>query len=257
MVRRDNRPVRNISIREFPLHKMRPDSRVAVIGKSGAGKSTIIDAIHSTWAHFFPVVQVQSGTEDVNRHAEQHNPKLFIYNDFNIQAVQNFVQRQIIAIKEGVKNPYGMLTLEDCTDEPKDLDKKVIRGIMKKGRQWLMMFIISLQYSMDIKPWMRSNLDYIFIAREPILSNREKIWRNFASVFSDFRDFCDAMDQLTDDYTVMVLNNRTSSNNLEDLVFYYRANIDAVRKYTMGAPEIWEWNDTRYNPDYTEPIIVA
>ena len=35
--------------------------------------------------------------------------------------------------------------------------------------------------------------------------------------------FCEIMDQITNDYTALYIHNATTSNNLEDIVFYFKA----------------------------------
>ena len=62
------------------------------------------------------------------------------------------------------------------------------------------MYILSLQYAMDVKPVIRTNVDGIFILREPLLKNRKSLYENYASVVPDFTTFCELMDNLTDDY---------------------------------------------------------
>ena len=47
--------------------------------------------------------------------------------------------------------------------------------MFKRGRHWKMWYILSLQYSMDVKPVIRTNVDGVFILRELILKNRKSL----------------------------------------------------------------------------------
>jgi hypothetical protein len=218
------------------------------------GKSSLIADILYNFKHVFPIGEIHSGTEDSNGYYKTIFPSLFIYNDLNINRVKDFVIRQRTAKQQGVRVPWATMILDDCTDEPKILLKKIFQAIFKKGRHWKMLFILSLQYSMDIKPVIRGNIDYTFILRETILSNRDKLWRNYAGAIPNFNDFCDIMDQITDDYTALVINNRTQSNELRDMVFYYKADLDKLKNFKFGCKEFWKWHNDRYDPEYVDPI---
>lgn len=218
------------------------------------GKSTLIGNILYNFAHIFPVGQIYSGTEDSNHYYKKIFPNLFVYNDLNPERVIDFVRRQKIAVQQGVEVPWAIQILDDCTDDPKILTKKIFQGIFKKGRHWKMMFILSLQYSMDIKPVIRTNIDYTFILRETILSNREKLWKNYAGAINDFDDFCDILDQVTDDYSALVINNRVQSNKLEDIVYWYKADPKLLESFSFGCNEFWKWGNDRFEPTYVDPI---
>ena len=117
-----------------------------------------------------------------------------------------------------------------------------------------MLFILSLQYCMDIPPVIRTNVDGTFILREPNMKNRHKLWENYAGIFPDFTMFCDVMDQITDDYTALYIHNATTSNRLEDCVYYYRAEELPPSNFRFGCVDYWEFHNQRMNPDYITPF---
>ena len=51
------------------------------------------------------------------------------------------------------------------------------------GRHWHILFIITMQYPLGIPPNLRTNIDYVFILRENIVSNRKRIYDNYAGMF--------------------------------------------------------------------------
>ena len=79
---------------------------------------------------------------------------------------------------------------------------------------------MSLQYALDIKPAIRTNIDTTFILRESNLRNRRSLYENYAGVIPSFNDFCSILDEVTQDYTALVIHNATTSNELEDCVFF-------------------------------------
>jgi hypothetical protein len=80
-----------------------------------------------------------------------------------------------------------------------------------------------MQYPLGITPNLRTNIDYVFILRENIVANRKRIYDNYAGMFPTFEVFCQVMDQCTENFECLVINNTTKSNKLEDNVFWYKA----------------------------------
>ena len=54
------------------------------------------------------------------------------------------------------------------------------------GRHVKLMLYLTMQYCMDLSPDLRANIDYIFVLRENILANKEKIYKNFFGIFPTF-----------------------------------------------------------------------
>ena len=76
-----------------------------------------------------------------------------------------------------------------------------------------MWYILSLQYCMDIKPVIRTNIDGTFILREPNLKNRRNLWENYAGIIPDFSLFCNILDQITDDSDTVVFHAGTKKED--------------------------------------------
>lgn len=228
-------------------------SKIVVVGKPGTGKSTLIAGLLYAKKHIFPVGIAMSGSEDTNHAFAEIMPSTFVYNDYNEEKIKDFVKRQKLACQH-LENPWGVIVLDDCTDDPKVFNKPLQNALFKKGRHWKMFYILSLQYAMDIKPAIRTNIDGIFILREPIESNREKIYRNYASIIPTYELFCDLMEQLTEDYHAIYIHNATRSNRWQDCVFYWKAP-RVPKGWKFGCPEYWEFHEARYNTEYTDPIV--
>lgn len=218
------------------------------------GKTTLITSLLYEKSHIFPTGLVMSGTEDSNGHYKKIFPSTFVYNRLEEQKIEDFVTRQKIA-KRHVPNPWSVLLLDDCTDEPRVLNKPLFQGLYKNGRHWKMLFILSLQYCMDIRPVIRTNIDGTFILRESNLRNRKTLWENYAGIIPDFSLFCQIMDVITDDYTALYIHNATQSNNLEDCIFWYKAK-RVPANFRFGSRDFWRFHKQRYDPAYREGFKV-
>ena len=99
---------------------------------------------------------------------------------------------------------------------------------------------------MDLTPDLRANIDYIFVLRENILQNREKIYKNFFGIFPSFEMFNQVMNSCTENFECLVLDNTSRSNKIEDCVFWYKAKLHS--NFRIGSPELWAFHQKNYNP---------
>lgn len=216
------------------------------------GKSTLIASLLYAKKHIFPVGVAFSGTEDSNGFFRKIMPSSFVFNEYSPDKIELFIKRQKIA-KRHIENPWAVIVIDDCTDDPRILATPLQQGIFKRSRHWKQLYILSLQYSMDIKPVIRTNVDGTFILREPSLKNRKSLWENYASIIPDFNLFCQILDKCTDDYCSLFISNMTRSNNWQDCVFFYRAPL-IPDGFKFGCPEYWDFHNDRYNESYVDPF---
>lgn len=215
--------------------------------------TTLITSLLYEKRNIFPSAVIMSGTEDSNGHYKKIVPSTFVFNKLDEKKIQNFITRQKIA-KKHLINPWSILLLDDCTDDPKIFNKPLFQGIFKNGRHWKTLFLISLQYCMDVKPVIRTNVDGVFILRESNLRNRRSLWENYAGIIPDFSMFCAIMDQLTDNYTALYIHNQIQSNKLEECIFWYKAK-PVPDNFRLGSKDFWKFHYNRYDPTYTDPFL--
>ena len=105
-----------------------------------------------------------------------------------------------------------------------------------------------MQYALGITPNLRTNIDFIFILRENYVSNRKRLYEHYAGMFPTFEMFSQVMDQCTENYECLVINNSAKSNKLEDQVFWYKA--DAHPDFHIGAEEFWRHHNNNFSDPY-------
>jgi hypothetical protein len=172
---------------------------------------------------------------------------MFIHGDYNPIILANFVKRQrlimqrIMAEKDrgmtSKLDPRSFLILDDCMYDDSWTHDKNIRYLFMNGRWVKTFFIITMQFPLGIPPALRTNVDFVFILREPYLSNRRRLYENYGSAFPSFEFFCQVMDQCTQNYECLVINNASQSNKLEDVIFWYKA--EMRDDFRIGAPQFW------------------
>jgi len=245
--------VARLNIRKFDINEMQLNSKVAIIGKPGTGKSSLMKDLLYNHRGKFPVGLIMSETNKDSKDFAGMVPDLFTHDSYNQEALDNMVIRQKRMVRKyGEQDPrnFAFVILDDCMDDTSWVHHPTTKGIFKNGRHWDLFFILAMQYCLDIPPPLRTALDYIFILREPNLRNRKQLWENYASIFPTLNMFCDALDDLTQDYHCMVIKNRVLSNKIEDVVFWYRARIH--KPFRVGTQEWWKWADRNYNSRYEQ-----
>jgi hypothetical protein len=103
-----------------------------------------------------------------------------------------------------------------------------------------------MQYAIGIPPNLRTNIDWVFILRDASYQNRKKLYECYASIFPTFDMFCQTMDQCTDNFECLVIQNCAKSNRLEDQVFWYKA--DNHEEFRICSPEAWHFSRENYQP---------
>ena len=220
---------------------------VVLIGRRDTGKSFLIrDLLY--YHQDIPIGTVISGTEEGNGFYGNLVPKLFIHNEYNTAIIENILKRQRGVLRQITKemeqfkrsniDPRTFVILDDCLYDNTWARDKMMRLLFMNGRHWKVMLLITMQYPLGIPPTLRTNIDYVFILREPYIANRKRIYDNYAGMFPTFESFCQVMDQCTENYECLVINNNTKSNKIQDQVFWYKA--DEHNEFKLGSKEFWD-----------------
>ena len=260
----------SLELKKFNMREItfKPDENkgpvIVMIGRRDTGKSFLVRDL-LFYHQDIPVGTVMSGTEAGNGFYAVHVPKLFIHEEYNTVLIENILRRQKTVLKQMNKeieqhkkskiDPRCFTILDDCLYDQSWTRDKMMRLLFMNGRHWKVMLIITMQYPLGIPPNLRTNIDYVFILREPYLTNRKRIWENYASMFPTLESFCSVMDQTTENYECLVINNNAKSNKLNDQIFWYKA--ENHPPFRLGANEFWEMSkklgsddeDEEYDPN--------
>jgi hypothetical protein len=247
----------NLNLKKFDMNQITQDKVVVMIGKRNTGKSFLVkDLLYH--CRDIPVGTVISGTESVNEFYGKMVPPLFIHDKFEENIVENVLKRQKkiqIKLTTEIENnsysnikPNAFLILDDLMYSSKQWIKdENIKECFMNGRHVNLLFIITMQFSLGIPPELRTNVDFIFILRETIVSNRKRLYDHYAGMFPTFDIFCQVMDNCTEDYQCLVINNCVQSNKIEDIVFWYKA--EPHTSFKIGSKALWEYNNNNYTKE--------
>lgn len=257
----------NLELKKFDMKQISFDPNenkgpvIVFMGRRDTGKSFLVEDL-LYYHQDIPIGTVISGTEAGNGFFGKHVPKLFIHDEYNTAIIENILKRQKLVLKQVKKekeaygrsniDPRAFVILDDCLYDNSWAKDKVMRLLFMNGRHWKIMLVITMQFPLGVPPNLRTNVDYVFILREPYISNRKRIYENYAGMFPTFESFCQVMDQCTENYECLVINNNAKSNKLDDQIFWYKAS--SHNDFKLGAKEFWELSkDIGSDDDDDEP----
>jgi hypothetical protein len=238
-----------LRLRKFDINGISDDKVVVLIGKRETGKSFLVrDLLYHH--RDLPIGTVISPTEQANKFFGHIVPPMFIHDAYTPGVIDNVVKRQMLVMKQVEKqenlygscniDPRAFLVLDDCLYDGSWIKDKNVRMLFMNGRHYKVFFCITMQYPLGIPPSLRTNIDYVFILRENLVSNRKRIYENYAGMFPSYDVFSQVMDQCTENFECLVINNNAKSNRLEDQVFWYKA--DSRDTFKLCAREFWSLN---------------
>ena len=243
----------NLELKKFNMNQIRFDPNqkqgpvVVLIGRRDTGKSFLVkDLLYNH--QDIPIGTVISGTEAGGSFYGEHVPKMFIHDEYTSAIIENILKRQKMVIKQVNKekttygksniDPRAFVILDDCLFDASWTRDKVMRLLFMNGRHWKIMLIITMQYPLGVPPNLRTNIDFVFILREQYINNRKRIYENYAGMFPTFESFCQVMDQTTENFECLVINNNAKSNKLDDQVFWYKA--QPRGDFKLGSKQFWD-----------------
>eukprot|EP00899_Mesostigma_viride_P011102 jgi/Mesvir1/19994/Mv13251-RA.1 len=236
----------DIQLKKFDPSKIGNDKVVCIVSKRGGGKTTLATDI-MYHKRDIPSGIVMSGTEGSNRHWQKYVPSLFVYESFNKPALRALLKNQKKLCKIG-KAQSCFVVMDDCVYDRSVMRDPCMREIALNGRHMKIFLLFISQYSMDVTPDIRSNIDYVFALRENIIMNRERLYRNYFGVIPTFEAFCEILDQCTRNYECLVVDHTSESNRIEDVIFWYKAT--PRERFSIGCPRFWNYARANFNKDY-------
>lgn len=232
-----------IRIRKFDMRDIRDNSLVVMIGKRGRGKTQMILDIMRR-KRYIPGGMVFSATERFNGVYSRHVPKSCIYDTYSREAIDRLLIRQTRMHEKqrqsenngqtsGTLDKRAFLVMDDVNFSKRWINDECVSDIFMNNRHYGLLFLLSMQFSLSITPELRTNLNFVILFAEDIRSNLERIYAQYGHMFPNFNDFQTVMQELTQDFGCLVINNKTNSRNIGDRIFWYKSYINKL-PFKMG-----------------------
>ena len=246
-----------LKIKRFDLKKMAENCTIAMIAKRASGKSYLTREIlyHK---RDLPSAIAISRTEKLNTFYGEFIPDIYIYDEFDTSILNKIFARQAKMNEdnkkrlENGKKPKDdrlMIIMDDCMSSKGTWVKdQNILELFFNGRHHHVSFILTMQFALGIPPEMRSNFDYIFLLAEDFKSNRKRLYEHYAGMFPSLESFEKVFSEITQNYGVMVIDNRVHSTDITEKVFWYKAK--ETPRFTLGSKKYIKYHKRKYDKNH-------
>jgi hypothetical protein len=253
MPKRYSHSMRKLKIKRFKLDRIPLQSLVQIVGPRGNGKSMLMQEFCYENRDRFDEVYAWSYTDWMNLELEEFIPRQHIHHRFKERDMTKIIQKQEQEwrrykwnLKHGRPATPGKeicFLLDDCAFKGDIWSTEVMNKLFYNGRHAHVTLVFVTQDAADLCKNMRGQVDVVFATRELTKVNVKTLHDNYFGIFDLPRDFRRTFNQLTQDYQMLVLaKNLTRSTDLEELVFWYKANIH-LPPFRMGSAEAWAESD--------------
>lgn len=207
-------------IREFDLSTMRKHRSSIVIGKRDTGKTTLIKDLISKTCNEIPHGTIITATDKLTYAGMVPDEQL--HETYSPDIVKEVLNRQTQSVT-AIEDRRAYFVLDNCMYDTSWSKEPLILALILNTQSYHLTVFLSMAYALAMQQTVRSNIDYVFIFKEPIAQNRKRLFEFYANVFPSYEQFCEVLDAYTTDHTCLVIDNTSSSTRLEDRVFYYKA----------------------------------
>jgi len=236
----------DVEINEFDPLSIAPDATILIVGKRHTGKTTLTRDLMFHVKDKLDLVTGFNPTEMGNHNLEFFTPKSFIFHEFNEDKLKHILEWQ----RRSTANDKAMrigLVMDDCMAETTGTGskKKKVMGsqdiikVFKLGRHLKLFYINCMQYIKDAPPEIRGNVDLLFAFGTTSGNEREKLWKEYFAMFTNYKSFCQVFEACTQQYECIVLDTRKAAKKPLDSVFYYKAKV-IDHPFRVGRPIFWK-----------------
>lgn len=216
---------------------------VCLYGRRGSGKSTMLKHLLRLKQHI-PHGLVCSATEKATGDLGRHIPGAYIrseYDDKITKDVIKFQRKAASRYTEGDRKlpPPAFLVYDDTMFDKRFPASPETRRLFMNGRHYNIFTLITSQYSMDLPPAMRANIDYVIMFNEPTRQNRVRLYNNFGGIFPTFDHFERVFLATTEDFHCMVISNVSQSHRVSDVCFRFKCP-ETMPPFAIGSRSFWE-----------------
>lgn len=247
-------------IKRFDLSCVQPGSVIVTVGKRKSGKTYLLRDILYQRRHAHEVVLFAGSTGTMNDMGDII-PDLFIHFGFIpsvlLEIIVRFTRINKKRKDQGKPMRECILVIEDLGfSDANVFDDLYLRYIINNGRHIGITVMISLQYIISIPTKVRFQIDYLFMFRSNAKDNIEKFYKIIGGVFPNLNVFMKYFYACTPEHTCMVAKNvDVSSSEIEDNVFYYKADDHPPGSFKVGSRKLWAYNSMHLDPNKELDVV--
>ena len=215
-------------INEFFCGWMQRNALVGVVGKRRSGKSFCLRQIAYDMNPRKAVAFC--GGREAAEFMATFIPDTYVYEGFHPEIIkgimiQNEDLKSMKEMDEEIDTDMQVY-VDDLACEPKVMKSPILKQLAANGRHNDVFVCVTVQYQKHFPPDVRMALDYLFAYKNDSRAGRKAIFDEFFSgVFKKPKVFDDVLNESTKDYKCLVKDSTVPTSNVEECVFYFRAQL--------------------------------
>ncbi len=224
-----NIKIKKLAFKRLTMEAIANNSSILIIGQRMSGKSTIIhDFFQShpeltTGCIFSPYDSYKSPNDD-------NQLSTCVVNDYSSSLLTDKITN-LVDINHSDSNQSTFMIFEDCYDLSwKDPS---VKKLLNQSQSYATNLLITRQHSGQIPPNVRSQMDWVLIGKTNLVNERKLLYTHYGQMFPTFDMFSQALKSCTQNHGFMAIYQGSHSENLEERVFWYRADVTDVNNQSV------------------------
>lgn len=223
------------NIKKFDFKDAEPHRIWLIIGARNTGKSVLMRDILFHMKGHIDVGVAMTATVSTANMLKSILPRQLVHsNGYDPEVAQKFLECSKDLVKRNKKRNMAMI-LDDCMYDSSVMKSACQQELHLNGRHHKTSIFNTTQYIMSIPPVIRTNIDYVIALKEPVLSNRRKLYEYFYGVFPSFQEFEETFKACTNDYGCMILDRTKSNTSWQSMIRHYKAS-NQTPPFSIGKP---------------------
>lgn len=215
-----------IELKKFDLSRISKSNTMTMIGRGQSGKSKLIQKILSSQKDIQHGSIYSDSKCDYENYKEKF-PFLDTSEKWTEEDCKKYIDLQITRKCEKqnkiINNCKSTYIIDGIDNDTSWIKSKYFKQLMMNRGCYETSLIFTSRYPLGIHLNLIKNIDYVFIFKDNINNKRKCLYHHYAGMFNSFEDFNNVMDNYTDEFNCIVIDNTTISRNFEDQVFYYNS----------------------------------
>lgn len=242
----------SLALMEFDPATMPLKTLAVILARRGSGKSTLVADLLYGIRNRVAIVIVICPTEKSEPFYKKFIPDCFIYDDFNMSILARIKDRQDkvrASPPPGYPNTDILVILDDCQYKQSLFNHELMRYFICNGRHDGIGLWLIGQFITAFPPYIRSNADYVYSFKDTSRVSRENLAKMFFG-FIPFKEFDPIHKFYTDDYGILILNNREPSGEPAKMMQWYKAQMRPLDwRLGVQAAGMYRFHELHYVED--------
>jgi predicted ATP-binding protein involved in virulence len=221
-----------LRVRKLDPKNIKPHRLHLIVGKRGCGKTTLLKDLMYHLRNSVDFAMAMCPTMESASMLRSVLPECCVFDRYVGNKVDQLVQLAQQLVHSDKKRSF-LLIADDVLYDRSVLRNPSIRNLFFNGRHLRTSFIILAQYMMDLTPDLRAQIDYLYVMRDNIVANRQRLYKNLFGCVSSFENFQSLMDNCTQNYECLCLDNTVQTVQPSECIFWYKAQMD-LDDFSLG-----------------------